>query len=464
MLNKSTLNMNLDSVDAMMITDRNGKILYSVRYNPRFCNEKNAKYRDILDKNILEAYPSLTQKESSIFQCIKNATPVYNKGQKFYDAYKNPYFTENLAIPIIRSGKLVGVVELSKDITSIQDEENEPSPGRLGHIEYSKREQEGPRFTFDDIITENTTMLENIEIGKMVADSPSSVMVYGETGTGKELFVQSIHNSSQKLNAPFIAQNCAAIPETLFESTLFGTSQGAYTGATNQAGLFEQADGGTLFLDEINSMPLHLQAKLLRVIQDGCVRRLGGSRDKRVHVRIMSAMNEPPQDALANKHIREDLFYRLGIVTIKLPPLRERKEDIPLLVKYFTEHYNKIFDKHVVGISEEVREIFLQYSWPGNVRELQHVIESVMNLIAGGRIEVGLLPIYFRDLISQFGQNGEKSAIKPLSKRMDTFEKEAIQKALSTSGGNIAETARILQMPRQTLQYKIKKYQIAALN
>lgn len=460
MPDKIAFKMNLDSVDAMMITDRSGVILYSVRYNPRFCNEKSAIYRDILGKNILEAYPSLNQEESSIFQCINNVTPVYNKGQKFYDAYKNPYFTENLAIPIVRSGKLVGVVELSKDITSIQDEEDEPAPDRLGKAEYFKRRKERPGFTFDDIITVNTAMLENIAMGKMIADSPSSVMVYGETGTGKELFIQSIHNYSQKSSAPFIAQNCAAIPETLFESILFGTSQGAYTGATNQAGLFEQADSGTLFLDEINSMPLHLQAKLLRVIQDGCVRRLGGSRDKRVRVRIMSAMNESPQDALANKHIREDLFYRLGIVTIKLSPLRERKEDIPLLVKYFIAYYNKIFDKQVAGIAEDVREIFLKYSWPGNVRELQHVIESAMNLIAAGRIEVGHLPIYFRDLIGQASQRGETAAIGPLSKMMDTFEKEAIQKALSASGGNIAETARILQMPRQTLQYKIRKYQL----
>lgn len=460
MLNKSTLNMNLDSVDAMMITDRNGKILYSVRYNPRFCNEKSAMYRDILDKNILEVYPSLTQKESSIFQCIKNATPVYNKGQKFYDAYKNPYFTENLAIPIIRSGKLVGVVELSKDITSIRDEEDKSSSARLGKTEYFKRKKDRPEFTFDDIITANATMLENISMGKMVADSPSSVMIYGETGTGKELFVQSIHNYSQKSSTPFIAQNCAAIPETLFESILFGTSQGAYTGATNQAGLFEQADGGTLFLDEINSMPLHLQAKLLRVIQDSSVRRLGGSRDKKVLVRIMSAMNEAPQDALANKHIREDLFYRLGIVTIKLPPLRERREDIPLLVTYFIKYYNKIFGSHVTGITGEVEQIFLKYSWPGNVRELQHVIESAMNLISTGRIEVGYLPIYFRDLIDQTNQVRAKPVIRPLSRMIDTFEKETIEKALNASGGNIAEAARILQMPRQTLQYKIKKYQL----
>lgn len=460
MLNQNALSMNLDSVDAIMITDRNGKILYSVRYNPRFCNEKSTMYRDILNKNVLEAYPSLTQEGSSIFQCIKNVTPVYNKGQKFYDVYQNPYFTENLAIPIVRSGKLVGVVELSKDITSIQDEENALSPDRLGKTEYFNRKKAGQGFTFDDIITVNPAMLENIAMGKMVADSPSSVMVYGETGTGKELFIQSIHNYSQKSSAPFIAQNCAAIPETLFESIFFGTSQGAYTGATNQAGLFEQADGGTLFLDEINSMPLHLQAKLLRVIQDSCVRRLGGSRDKKIHVRIMSAMNELPQDALSNKHIREDLFYRLGIVTIKLLPLRERKEDLPLFVKYFIEHYNKVFDKQVVGISDGVKKIFLNYSWPGNVRELQHVIESAMNLIATGKIEVGHLPIYFRDLMDQVRQSRDEPVIGPLSKMMGTFEKEAIQKALSVSRGNIAETARLLQMPRQTLQYKIRKYQL----
>ena len=458
MSNKTTLNMNLDSVDAMIITDSNGKIMYSIRYNPRFCNEKGNIYKDIINKNVLEVYPSLTQDESSIFQCIKNATPVYNEGQKFYDIYGNPYFTENLAIPIIRSGKLMGAIELSKDITSIKDIEINKSMNHKGKNKFLKKTT--TKYSFDDIITVNHKMNENIEKAKIIANSPSSVLVYGETGTGKELFVQSIHNYSNRCNKPFVAQNCAAIPETLFESILFGTTEGAYTGAINRAGLFEQADGGTLFLDEINSMPIHLQAKLLRVLQDCSIRRVGDTKDKKVDVRIIAAMNEEPLKALASKHIREDLFYRLGVVTFKLIPLRERKEDIPLLVRYFIKYYNDLFNKNIKGITDSVKDLFLKYDWAGNVRELQHVIESSMNLVSIGNIEISHLPIYFCDLSSKHQVKTNSEEVINLSAMMNSFEKDAIKKALSISESNISKAAGILKIPRQTLQYKIKKYKL----
>lgn len=463
MFDKSASNTNLDSVDAMMITDNYGKIMYSVRYNPRFCKEKCSIYRDIVNKNILEVYPSLTQSESTIFQCIQNATPIYNGGQKFYDAYGIPYFTENLTIPIIRSGKLVGVVELSKDITSIEAIDTHNPRGRDSKNRYLKKKPGNIKYSFDNIITRNERMLKNISMGKMIADSPSSVLIYGETGTGKDLFVQSIHNFSHKADKPFIAQNCAAIPDTLFESILFGTAEGAYTGATNRPGLFEQADGGTLFLDEINSMPISLQVKLLRAIQDCRIRRLGDNRERKVNVRIMAAMNESPRDALKKKHIREDLFFRVGTVIIRLPPLRERKEDIALLVKYYIDYYNKIFQKKIYGITENVNKIFMKYDWPGNIRELQHVIESSMNFISSGNIKIVHLPIYFRDLVNTVNFT-EEATVKPLNEMLDTFERETIRKALNINQGNISKTAESLNVPRQTLQYKVKKYKLADKN
>ncbi|WP_175412987.1 sigma 54-interacting transcriptional regulator [Clostridium sp. AWRP] len=461
MSNKIAFNTNFNSIDSLSITDSNGKIVYLVRYNPRFGNDKGNTYDNIIDKNILEAYPSLSQETSTVFQCIKKSKPIYKEGQKLYDNNGNPYFTENLTIPIIRSGKIVGTVELSKDITSIKDIENVSLLNNINKHKYMKISKEELKYSFDDIITVNDKMIENIKKGKLIADSPSSVLVYGETGTGKELFVQSIHNFSKNSNKPFVVQNCAAIPETLFESTFFGTTQGAYTGATNKSGLFEQADGGTLFLDEINSMPLHLQTKLLRVLQDGCIRRIGDIKDKKVNVRIMAAMNEDPKTALNKRHIRKDLFYRLGVITIKLIPLRDRKEDIPLLINYFLNYYNKIFNKKVAGITNNVGKLLYQYDWPGNIRELQHVIESSINLISDGYIDIKHLPIYFSDLNNYDDLNNYKSEEGTFSETMNFFEKEKIKSAMKISNGNITKSAKLLKIPRQTLQYKIKKYKLA---
>lgn len=303
-------------------------------------------------------------------------------------------------------------------------------------------------------------MKENIHKCKMVANSISSVLVYGETGTGKELFVQSIHNYSYRKNKPFIAQNCAALPESLFESILFGSVKGAFTGAIDKAGLFEQANGGTLFLDEINSMPINLQAKLLRVLQDGYVRRVGDSKDRKVDVRIMAAMNEEPMEALDKGHIREDLLYRLNVVSIKLVPLRERKEDISLYVNLFIKQYNQKLDKNVSGISKEVERLFYEYNWPGNVRELQHIIEASINMVDKGLIEVRHLPIYLSENIENRDLKDNIDEVKPLNEAIEELEKRMIINSLKKTDGNISKASNYLSIPRQTLHYKINKYNI----
>jgi arginine utilization regulatory protein len=321
------------------------------------------------------------------------------------------------------------------------------------------------KYRFEDIITKNVDMLENIKKAQLIADSSSAVMIYGETGTGKELFVQSIHNYSPRRNKPFIAQNCAALPENLFESLLFGAVKGAYTGAEDRAGLFELADGGTLFLDEINSMSINLQAKLLRVLQDGFIRRIGDTKDKKVNVRVITAMNVNPVDALRNRQIREDLFYRLNVNSVKLTPLRSRKEDIPILVDHFIHKYNKQFDCSVQGIEQEVELLFLLYSWPGNVRELQHVIEAAMNIVKQGRIAIKHLPVYLNDAITNaevedndYGaEAGDVDTIKKMAEMMDVMERKMIEEALKRSGGNVSKASKLVGMPRQTLQYKITK-------
>lgn len=456
----------IDYVDAIMIVDRHGRILYSVRYNPRFDKDSyEGEYESIINKNFLEVYPNISPEESTIINSIKYKKPIYIKEQAFVDYKGRLINTQNLTIPIIRSGKVLGAIELSKDITKI--EEKVMHKTNLKTIINRGETSHKAVYTFDDIITVNQEMLHNIKRAKIIADNPSSVLIYGETGTGKELFVQSIHNYSSRRDKPFVAQNCAALPENLFESILFGSVKGAFTGAVDKPGLFEEANGGTLFLDEINSMPLSLQAKLLRVLQDGRVRRVGDNKDRRVDVRIITAMNIEPSKAIEQGQIREDLFYRLSVVNIKLLPLKKRKEDIPIYIKYFIDEYNQKMNKNIKGVSKEVEELFLKYNWPGNVRELRHVIESSMNFVENGQIKLIHLPVYLSEKINQEEKvesyhniTYDSKTDLSLDEVIEKTEKEMIIKALEKCGGNISKAADILKITRQRLHYKISKYNI----
>ena len=456
---------NMDYVDAIMIVDRHGKIVYSVRYNPRFGSENcDFELEDVLNKNFLEIYTGIDPKDSSIIKCINEGKSVYLPEQKFYDYKGRVIKTQNITIPIIKSGKTLGAIELSKDITKIEEKIDKRrameqiNDNKIGNSDL---------YSFSDIITNNKEMLDNIQKAKIIANNSSSVIVYGETGSGKELYVQSIHNYSERRNKPFIVQNCAALPENLFESILFGSVKGAFTGALDKAGLFEEANGGTLFLDEINSMPINLQAKLLRVLQDGRVRRLGASKEVLVDVRVISAMNIEPVEAMEQGQIREDLFYRLCGVSLRLLPLRERREDIDLYVEHFIRSYNRKYDKRVVGISDEVRKLFHKYYWQGNVREIQHIIESSMNFVEdGSKIELTNLPVYLSDMINRRNSRSENesfdlSCSSSFDDTVERIERQMINDALINTGGNISKAANLLKITRQRLHYKLDKYEIA---
>lgn len=470
MYKKYLKDLNMKYVDAIMIVDHNGRIVYSVRFNPRFdkdgCEDE---FESIINRNFLEVYSSIKPEESSVINCIKYGVPIHRESQKFYDKKGRVYNTQNLTLPIIRSGKILGAVELSKDITSIKENTDLKDKDTIPVIETLHKENKfSANYEFSDIITRNKEMINNIKKAKTVADSSSSVLVYGETGTGKELYVQSIHNYSLRRHRPFIAQNCAALPESLFESILFGSVKGAFTGAADKPGLFEQANGGTLFLDEINSMPINLQAKLLRVLQDGIVRRVGDEKNRKVDVRIMAAMNVDPLKAVELGQLREDLFYRLNVVSLKLIPLRKRREDILLYVEYFIDKYNEELNKNVKGISSEVEELFMQYDWPGNVRELQHIIEAAINIVEDGYIELENLPIYLSEKIEVEDDESLEEhfyfslleGMESLDSVVDNIEKKMIIDALGKSKGNISKAAEALKITRQRLYYKLEKYNI----
>lgn len=324
----------------------------------------------------------------------------------------------------------------------------------------------GTLYVLEDIIGESEVIKELKYKAKKIADSSSPVLVYGETGTGKELLVQGIHNASSiRKNKPFIAQNCAAIPKSLLEGILFGTTLGSFTGAKNKPGLFELADGGTLFLDEINSMDVELQAKLLRVLQDGVIRRIGGRKAINVDVRVIASTNEDPLDAVKKGILREDLNYRLNVISLRVPPLRERREDIPILVDYFIRMYNDKLCKNVYGVSTDCMKIFLDYPWPGNVRELKYTIESIMNFIDDGIIKVNDLPYNILNYSVCPKKQREKrqesrEELPSLNEALRLYEKALIEKAIEKANGNCAKAARLLKVPRQTLYNKIKKYKI----
>jgi transcriptional regulator with PAS, ATPase and Fis domain len=307
------------------------------------------------------------------------------------------------------------------------------------------------KYTFEDIIGFSNILLDCKEKALKASKTSSPILVYGETGTGKELFVQAIHNASVRKNNTFIAQNCAAIPTSLLEAMLFGTVKGSFTGADDRKGLFEIADGGTLYLDEINSMPLELQGKILRILQEGSVRRVGSTMLKEIDVRVIASLNEVPEKLLEERRLRMDLYYRLNVVRIDIPALRFRKEDIPVLIIFFINKFNKKFKASIKGIDDEVMKKLILWNWDGNVRELEHVVEGIFNLKSEGYIGVNDL--------NQIGFNNSNHFIS-LKDKLDTIEREYIIEALIVSGHNVSKAAELLRTPRQTLQSKIKRLNI----
>lgn len=439
--------------EGIHIIDKNGRIVY---YN-KFAQKIDGIERDrAIGRHLLEVYPSLNFETSTLLTVIKTGRPILKKEQTFINYKGEKITTINSSIPIKSRNKIVGALEISKDITQVrvmsekivdlQTKLYNNSPEKSKSLETAK-------YNFLDIIGEDEEMLRLKNLALKAAETDAPVLIYGDTGTGKELFVHSIHNSSNRKYRPFISQNCAALPANLLEGILFGTVKGGFTGAENRQGLFELAHGGTLFLDEINSMPLELQSKLLRVLQDGYIRPVGSTNIINVDVRIITATNIPPEKAMENKLLREDLYYRLNVINFTIPPLKDRKEDIPLLTNYFIKNCNEKLGKSVKGVSKEVMEIFYKYSWEGNVRELENLIEGVMSIYDIEIIELKHLP-------AKFQERKKASSNLSLKETLETIEKDLIENALKEADYNISYAAELLNIPRQTLQYKIGKYDL----
>ena len=321
------------------------------------------------------------------------------------------------------------------------------------------RKEVQKEYSFKNIISKNEKMLNLFEVIKKVAPYKSTILITGESGTGKELIARALHYNSDRSERPFMPVNCGAIPENLLESELFGHAKGAFTDAIRtKKGLFEEADGGTLFLDEIGELPPQLQVKLLRVLQDGEIRRVGESKSIQIDVRIVAATVKDLVKEVSEGRFREDLFYRLNVLPMHLPPLRERKEDIPMLVHHFIHKYSQSMNKQVVGISPKGLEVLMNYKWYGNVRELENTIERAIVLTDGKNIELENLPIEiqnFQDQIQLAALAEENYSIKKASKFL---EMNLIKKALKKTKGNHTHAARLLEISHRALLYKIKEY------
>lgn len=442
--------------EGVHVVDKEGN---SIVYNRSMAQLEKMESKDVLRKPFAKVFKNLTTENSTLLRALETGRGTWKKEQTYMNKDGKQITTMNTTIPVIDDGEIIAAVEIAKNITDIQQMTSTIIELRK-EIDTPKKDREKRirKYNFSDLYGENRAFLKTIDLAKRVAETSASCMIYGETGTGKELIAQSIHYASDRADKPFLAQNCAAVPANLLEGLLFGTSKGGFTGAVDRPGLFEQADEGTLLLDEINSMPMELQGKLLRVLQENYIRRVGGTKDIPVDVRIIATINEPAEDLIAENRLRKDLFYRIAVLQLNIPPLRERRDDIVRLAEKFMAKYDEKYGKQAWMISEDAKEKLLSYDYPGNVRELENIMMSAVAMLPAEShvIEEDDLVINRRKSLPAqevftLGEGG-------LEEYLAKIEREMIENALVYSGGNITKAAESLKIKRQTLQHKIKKY------
>jgi transcriptional regulator with PAS, ATPase and Fis domain len=342
-----------------------------------------------------------------------------------------------------KNGIITGVVVMFKDMMNVYNLVNKYT-GMIA------------TYTFDDIVGKSEKFIKVMRQAKKISNSPSTVLIQGESGTGKELIAHSIHNNSNRKNNSFVAINCGAIPKSLIESELFGYEEGAFTGAKRggYAGKFELASGGTLFLDEIGEMPLDMQVNLLRVLQEGFFTRIGGNRYINIDVRIIAATNKDLKAEVKKGTFREDLYYRLSVIPICVPPLRERPEDIEILIEHFLNTKSIKLNKPIPNIERDLYEELINYSWPGNVREIENCIENIVNM--DGNVSLNFETKFFDKQQQNLNRNNLELELCSLAQ----LEKKAIINCIQKCNGNITKVSKILGINRSTLYSKIKKYNI----
>ena len=470
----------LSTVDeGIHIIDDQGITLF---YNQAASKLDNLLPEEVLGKHLLEVFPNLTRESSTLLKVLETGEPILNQQQTFANFKGKQITTINSTLPLFQDNQVVGAIEISKDITQVKElsekvsllqqelfrssktQGSDQSKAQVRELKDKdiplKEKSPGTRYTFDDFTYKSEQMDHLIHLSKRVSLIDSPVLVYGDTGTGKELLVEAIHNYSPRNKGPYLSQNCASLPGDLLTYVLFGTVEGSFPGSQDKPGLFELADGGTLFLDEITALPYEAQTSLLQVLQYHEIKRVGDTRTRPVNTRVIASMDIHPSDALKQKVLRDELCIRLNAVSLRIPPLSERTQDIEPLAFGFLEKYRQKFKLEVDTLSEDVLELFRKYHWPGNVRELEHVIEGAVTLSTDSTIKMENLPPHLQEVkdIKERPTQSSNGKIQPLRDAIQSLEKQLIERALNSAGGNISWAAQLLQIPRQTLQYKMKTY------
>ena len=444
-------------VDGILVVDRYARVVYinifDVNYFP-------FKVNAAIGKTLYELFQDMTPETSVIAETLRTGKPVLNKEAVMHPKGGREYRIIASTFPIREDGRIIGAV----NIVNYPDRERV----KKGLEVYADQSRTSKKlYQVSDIIGRHPSMYDIRQQILKTSMTTSSVLIYGPTGSGKELVAQAIHSAGVRKEKPFVSQNCTAIPEPLLESIFFGTTKGSYTGAVERGGLFENANGGTVFLDEINSMDLRLQAKLLRVLEERKVTRIGSSVERDVDVRIIAATNRPPRECVEDGSLRPDLFYRLSGAMIVLPRLKDRGNDVELLTEYFVSKYNAAMHKNIMGVSQDVMNILRRYSWPGNVRELRNAIEGAFNFCDNRIIGIGDLPAYIvsetEGVDPEILQSGSNEMRIPwrgsLKDTMDAIEGDLINAAVQEYK-TLNEAAEYLGITRQTLYHKLEKYRI----
>lgn len=428
----------VDNEGIVIIWNKNAEKLYGVLSN------------DILGKKLEKFFP-----EAVLLIVLNTKKPID-------DTYHSPRKDTEVVVsaqPIFIDGEFVGAVSTDRDVTQVKklSYQLEKATNTLEFLESEVKKFSSDNF--ENIIGKSEKLIKTIGIARQVAKTNASILILGESGTGKEVFSRAIHDYSGKRGL-FVPVNCSAIPSELFESEFFGYESGAFTGASRKGktGIFELANNGTVFLDEIADLPMHMQAKLLRVLQENEIRRIGGEKTISINVRIISATNKDLKEMVEKEKFREDLYYRLNVVEINLPPLRERKGDIALLIHSFLKEVCEKNNKEMPKIDKKVIDILQSYEWKGNIRELKNTIEHLVVLSSDNIIDEELVPDYIFERVNKRIKTEEYPL--DLNEAILKIEVETIKRALNLSNGNKAKAAKILNIPRSTLYYKIDTYKI----